>query len=428
MPASAPADLAARVILIAPHSSYRLVPYMRAAQALGVRPLVVSRGEHSLVSAVAQGVQVDFDDMPGARAKILHALGAEPAAAVIGTDDATVELAARVAEALGLAHNAPQAALLSRRKDLARACLARVTWDAGGGVPAFRRLDRRVPLEAQIVDLEYPCVLKPVALSGSRGVIRVDSAQALLAAAARIGAIVDGEYGAGAARLEEARYLLLERYVPGEELALEGILRDGELRVLALFDKPDPLEGPYFEESYYITPSRHRPEVQAAVRETVVRACAAYGLREGPVHAELRVNAGGAWVMEVAARTIGGQCARLLNYASGRALEELVIANAMGLAPPTTHDGQAAGVLMIPIPRAGILRRVEGLLAARRVEYIEDIEISQREGYALSPLPEGASYLGFMFARAPRADLAEAALREAHAKLNIVTAPLLPVI
>jgi len=201
------------------------------------------------------------------------------------------------------------------------------------------------------------------------------------------------------------------------------MLHHGELRVLALFDKPDPLEGPYFEETYYITPSRLDPDTQALIRKRVAQACAAYGLVTGPVHAELRLHEGEAWILEVAARTIGGQCARLLRFGTGYGLEEQVIAEALGQPLTPNADNGAAGVLMIPIPRAGILRRVEGLLAAQRVPYIEDIEISVREGYELVPLPEGASYLGFIFARAPTPELAEQALREAHACLNIVVAP-----
>ena len=201
------------------------------------------------------------------------------------------------------------------------------------------------------------------------------------------------------------------------------MLHHGELRVLALFDKPDPLEGPFFEETYYITPSRLDAGTQALIRQRVAQACAAYGLVTGPVHAELRLHDGEAWILEVAARTIGGQCARLLRFGTGHGLEEQVIAEALGQALTPNADNGAAGVLMIPIPRAGILRRVEGLLAAQRMPYIEDIEISVREAYELVPLPEGASYLGFIFARAPTPELAEQALREAHACLNIVVAP-----
>jgi biotin carboxylase len=202
------------------------------------------------------------------------------------------------------------------------------------------------------------------------------------------------------------------------------MLKGGELQVLAVFDKPDPLHGPYFEETYYITPSRHARDTLNELHHTVLAACSAYGLQEGPVHAECRINADGVWILEVAARTIGGLCGRLLQFGTGYSLEELVLAQAMGKTLPLETSQQGAGVLMIPIPQAGILKRVEGILAAQRVPYIESVEIQLREGHELVPLPEGSSYLGFIFARAPSARQAEQALREAHACLNIVVAPL----
>ena len=202
------------------------------------------------------------------------------------------------------------------------------------------------------------------------------------------------------------------------------MLTGGELQVLTVFDKPEPLNGPYFEETYYTTPSRHARNTLEELHHTVQAACSAYGLREGPVHAECRLNADGIWILEVAARTIGGLCGRLLQFGTGYSLEELVLAQAMGKALPIEISKQGAGVLMIPIPQAGVLKRVEGVLAAQRVPYIESVEIQLREGHELVPLPEGNSYLGFIFTRAPSAQQAEAALRAAHACLKVVVAPL----
>jgi hypothetical protein len=201
-------------------------------------------------------------------------------------------------------------------------------------------------------------------------------------------------------------------------------LTGGVLTVLSLFDKPDPLDGPYFEETYYVTPSRLDPDLQARIRLQVERACQAYGLREGPIHAECRVNDAGVWIIEVAARSIGGLCARLLRFGTGYTLEELILAHALSESLPAQTEKGGAGVLMIPVPQAGILRRVEGVMAAKRVRDIEDVVIQVREGYELVPWPEGASYLGFIFARAVSPQQAEAALRSAHACLNIVVAPL----
>ncbi|MEJ2346182.1 MAG: ATP-grasp domain-containing protein [Gammaproteobacteria bacterium] len=404
------------VLLIAPASSYRLAPYLQAANGLGLEPIVVSEGEHSLVGAVSSGIHVRMEDARSGAERIVQALGGRPIAGVVGTDDATVPVAAQVAGQLGLVHNPPGAALLSRRKDLARARLQA----AGIPVPRHRRLDLHAPLNVQVRDLPYPSVVKPLSLSGSRGVIRADDPTQMQAACARVGTMLRGDDALGA---EERRYLLAEAFVPGPEVALEGMLRGGRLQVLALFDKPDPLDGPYFEETYYVTPSRHPAADQERVAQRVQQACAAYGLREGPVHAELRLHAGDAWIMEVAARTIGGQCARLLGFGTGRTLEDLVVSRAVGRDLPLPDGDGAAGVLMIPIARAGSLRRVEGVLAARGVRYIEDLEISVREGYELVPLPEGSSYLGFIFARARAPEQVEAALRQAHSHLNIVTAP-----
>jgi len=274
-------------------------------------------------------------------------------------------------------------------------------------------------LPPQLAEVTYPCVVKPVALSASRGVIRTDDAAALAAACARVARIV------GAEPIEaERRFLLIEQFIPGLEVAVEGMLYGGRLELLAVFDKPDPLDGPYFEETYYITPSRLPPETIDALHACIHAACVAYGLREGPIHAECRINDRGVWILEVAARTIGGLCARLLQIGTGFGVEELVLAHAMRRSLTLAHAEGGAGVLMIPIPEAGILLRVEGIAAARAVPGIEDVIIYVREGYELVPLPEGASYLGFIYARADTPVAAEMALRKAHACLHVVVAPL----
>lgn len=403
-----------RVLLVAPHSSYRIAPYLGAAQRIGVDMLVASQGKYSLVSEVAEGVHIDLAHPELALRSILDAVGTRPLTGAVGSDDSTVELASRAAQLLGLPHNPPRAAVYARRKDLARARLR----EAGLPVPRHRRVRLDLPLAPQIEGLRFPCVVKPLSLSASRGVIRADDLDDLVAACARIRPILAELHDP-----EERGHVLVEEFIPGPEFALEGLLEDGEFKALALFDKPDPLNGPYFEETYYITPSRLPLSVQTRIRRRVAEACAAYGLREGPVHAEVRVHGGEAWILEVAARTIGGQCARLLRFGTGYGLEEIVLARAVGRSLPLEAGEGAAGVLMIPIPRAGVLRRVEGVLAARKVPFIEELEISVREGYELVPLPEGASYLGFIFARAPTPGQAEQALRSAHACLRIVVAP-----
>lgn len=376
--------------------------------------MLASDGQHSLVPEVADGLHIDFGDPGRSQGVLLDAAKRRPVAAVVATDDAATELSSRVAAALGLPHNPPSAARIARRKDLARAALAA----AGVRVPPFRRIDLRRPRPPQIAGVDYPCVVKPLALAASRGVIRADTPEQLLAACGRVERIV-----AECADPEESGTLLVEDFVPGFEVALEGMLREGRLHPLAIFDKPDPLDGPFFEETYYITPSRLPLSRQDRIVERVAEACRAYGLCEGPVHAELRVNAQEVWVIEVAARTIGGDCARLLDFGAGPSLEELVLACALGRFPALEPGRGAAGVLMIPTPCAGTLRRVEGVLEAARVAGVEDVVIAVREGYELVPLPEGGSYLGFVFARAPTAREVESALRDAHSRLRVVVAP-----
>lgn len=404
-----------RVLVIAPHGSYRTAAFLAAADRLECDALVASPGEHSVVSAYADGLHVDLADPNAALARILKEAAGRPFAGVIATDDSTTELAVHVAQALGLPHNPVAAVRIARRKDLARARLAL----AGVRVPLHRRIDLGLPLAPQVGGVPFPWVIKPIAMSASRGVIRVNDANEFVRACARIARIV-----ADAPDPEERRYLLVEQFIPGVEVALEGMLYRGRLELVAVFDKPDPLDGPFFEETYYITPSRLPPPVREQLRATVAAACSAYGLREGPVHAECRINKSGVWVLEVAARTIGGLCAQVLRAGTGFGVEEQVLAHAMGrrLVIKSTHAG--AGVLMVPIPEAGILRRVEGVGAALAVPGVEDVVIYVREGYELIPLPEGASYLGFVYARAATAAAVEAALRAAHACLKVVVAPL----
>ena len=427
----------ARILLITPPGSYRVHAYLEAARDLGLEMLVASEGEHSLVPELNGGIRVDLADPAAVVEQVLTAHCNRPIAAVVATDDATVEIANRAAAALGLAHNAPSAARTTRRKDLARAALAA----AGLPVPKVRRVDLRRPIRPQLDGIEFPCVVKPLAMSASRGVIRADDLLGLEAACRRAGAIAAGT-SAGtmasataaavtgtAAGAEERHTLLIESFVPGPEIALEGMLASGELSVLAIFDKPDPLDGPFFEETIYVTPSRLPRSVQALAAERVREGCAAYGLTEGPVHAELRIHDGDAWVIEIAGRTIGGDCARLFTFGAGTGLEYLVLQRALGRAPdgPLRGDSRAAGVLMIPTPGAGTLRRVEGVMAASRIPGIREVSITVREGYELIPLPEGGTYLGFVFALGDDSAGVEASLRHAQGTIRVIVAPSLAV-
>jgi biotin carboxylase len=308
-------------------------------------------------------------------------------------------------------HNGVEAATATRDKQMMR----RLTAAAGLPTPRFAVFPATLEgAEAarQAAEIGFPCVVKPTRLSGSRGVIRADDEARLGAAYARAAAIT---------RAAGDDEVLIEGYVPGAEFALEGLLSDGALTVLAIFDKPDPLDGPYFEETIYVTPSRAAPEIQVQIAATVAGAAQALGLREGAVHGEVRVNTQGVWLIEVAGRSIGGLCGQTLRFAQPAAasLEELILRQALGWEIGSTEREQrAGGVMMIPIPGAGVLTGVEGLEAARAVPGVESVEITARLNYPLTPLPEGESYLGFIFARADAPSVVEAALRTAHAQLR----------
>lgn len=335
-------------------------------------------------------------------------------------DDDTAVLAGVLAVALGLPANPVGALEATRDKYRQREVLGR----HGLPVPGFTLHDVQDDLEAIAREAPYPCVVKPLRLSASRGVIRANSPAELLAAARRLAGIL-AQPDVAAACGETAGAFLVEEYVPGVEVALEGLLVAGELRPLALFDKPDPLEGPFFEETIYVVPSAMAADAQRQLAETVARAARALGLVRGPVHAELRWNERGAWLIELAARPIGGRCSAVLRFADGATLEELVIREALGLPlGSTTREPRAASVMMIPVPGPGVLREVQGVDDARAVAGVEDVVITAHRGQDLVPWPEGSRYPGFIFARADRAADAIAAVRMAHRKLRFRRDPL----
>lgn len=402
------------VVLVAPSGSYRIAAYSSAAQALGRPILVVSNSEHSLVADIANGITVDFEQPEAALEIILDALENKPVACVLATDDSCVSLCSRIADRLGLPHNNTEAAEITHRKDLGRIALAR----AGCNTPLFQLVDLDDSDPAQLA-MPYPVVVKPLGLSASRGVIRANDDSEFIAACKRIDAILDKTGVSGIAR----RQLLVESYIDGQEYAVEGFMVEGEFRLLTIFDKPEALSGPFFEETYYLTPTRLDATAQHVLVDEIGKCCQAYGLEQGPVHAEARMTATGPVLLELAARTIGGQCGQLIEFSLQQKLEELVIQGMCGLTPQTGERAESAGVLMIPITDAGILQRVEGLTEAMQTEFIEDIEIHINPGYELVPLPEGASYLGFIFAQAPDFEQTYDALKLAYRKLRFVTRP-----
>jgi biotin carboxylase len=398
----------ARLLLLLPTATYRAADFLTAARALGAEVAVAS--ERRLVSMGDAQLTLDLC-RPEAAAEAIATLAEEkPLDAVVAVDDQGVRVAALVAERLGLPGNPPEAAAATRDKAAMRRALAA----AGVPQPEHRTLGPGDDPAAITPDVGLPCVVKPLSLSASRGVIRADDPQAAAAAVARVRAIL------AEAEQDHEGPLLIERYVPGAEVSVEGLLRAGSLETLAVFDKPDPLEGPYFEETIFTTPSRLPAGVVAAVTSMTADACAALGLREGPVHAELRIEGEHVWMLEVAARSIGGLCSRSLRFGLGVSLEELILRHALGLPlGDLRREPAASGVMMLPIPRAGVLREVRGQDEARAVPGIAGLEISIGRGRPVVPLPEGDRYLGFVFARGETPAQVEQVLRTAHARLEI---------
>jgi biotin carboxylase len=415
------------LLLLVPTRSYRTEDFTAAAARLGVPVLAGSDLCHrveEVFGGVAGQVSLDYRRPERAADRIEELARERPLGGIVPTDEGTAVIAALAARRLGLRHNPPDATLRAGNKHLQRQTLAA----AGLPVPPFSLHRLEDGPERAAARVPYPCVLKPLVLSASRGVIRADDPASFVAAWRRIERILHDTRGerrplAG----EAARSILVEGFVPGAEVAIECLVRSGALEVLAFFDKPDPLDGPFFEETIYVTPSRHPEAWQRRATEAVADAARALGLVEGPVHAELRLGPDGPVVLEVAARSIGGLCSRTLRFGAGLSLEELVIAHAIGLPlAPGARERRAAGVMMLPIPRAGVLRGVGGLDAARAVPGIEDVVITAPEGREVEPLPEGDAYLGFAFARAETPDAVEAALRAAHARLELDIRPPLP--
>jgi biotin carboxylase len=412
-----------RVLLLLPTTTYKAADFLAAAERLGVDAVVGSEQKQAL-EEVAPGrtLTLDLANPAAAARQIAWHARAHPLAAVIPTDDLTAVAAAQASEMIGLPHNPYDAAIGARRKDRLRGRLLA----AGVRTPRYCVVGCDPSPSDSILQAEaeaghFPCVLKPLSLSASRGVIRANDAAEFIAAFRRIEAILKRPDVVDRVEWEGRTGILVEEYVEGVEVAVEGILTGGKLHTLALFDKPDPLTGPYFEETIYVTPSRLAAADQKAIEETVAAGAWALGLVEGPVHAEVRLKPGEApWLIELAARSIGGLCARVLRFGAGLSLEELVLMHALGRDVATIErERGAAGVMMLPIPRSGRLVAVGGLEEARAMPGIGEITITATIGQPFEALPEGSAYLGFAFARAGTPAEVEAALRAAHARLEI---------
>lgn len=406
------------VLLLTTPQSYRADAFVAAAKQLGIAWVIGVDLPEALAEQWGLRLSLNFSQPETAVAHILQFAQERPLAAVIPVDDAGAVLAAQASQALGLPHNNVAAAEAARDKFQMRQMLAA----AGVNTPRFQRFSLNGPLpdvRAQVeTGIGFPCVVKPLHLNGSRGVMRANDGAELAAAIGRLRGMLPGD-----------GYFLVESYLPGVEVALEAVLENGRLHPLAIFDKPDPLEGPFFEETIYVTPSRLPPDVQQQIIETAAAGAAALGLQLGSVHAELRVNEDGAWIVEVNGRSIGGLCSQTLRFDMGMSLEELILRQATGL--PVSHlqrEPQASGVMMIPIPHGGILRGVSGVAEAQAVPGIDEVTITAPLNNRLVPLPEGESYLGFIFATGANPAEVESSLREAHALLRFQIAEEIPLI
>ena len=416
-----------RVLLVSHTTGYQLRAFNDAAERLGIELVFATDRCHKLDDPWQdRAVAVRFHDADASLDAVIDRARESPVDGVIAVGDRPVVLAARAAEALNLPWHTPAGAQASSDKRRSRAALM----SAGLPSPHYVVVPAdETPAAAAAMTDTYPCVLKPVGMSGSRGVIRADGRVEFIAAFDRIRALL-ARPQVRAARTGLEDQILVEQYIDGREYALEGVLTDGALRVFAIFDKPDPLEGPFFEETIYVTPSRLSPEAQARIIDHVRRASHALGLWHGPIHAECRVTAEGTiYVLEVAARPIGGLCSRVLTFvdaeraaradAADLSLEDVLLLHAVGRSIAScARETAAAAVMMIPIAARGMFKGVRGEADARAIDGVTDIRITAKVGQLLETLPEAGSYLGFIFARGATASDAENAVRTAHRRLT----------
>jgi hypothetical protein len=418
-----------RLLLFAAKLGYQTRSFEDAARKLGAQLVYVTDRCHQLEDPWGdQAIAVHFETPEVAAYTVMESVRGQQVNGLLALGDRPAVAAAYAARGLGILHNHPAAVEACRSKLRMR----EVFRDVGLPTPWFRTLLIEPPHEPALLGISYPCVLKPLSLSASQGVVRANNREEFLAAAARIRRLLESPE-IRATREPNLDRILVEGYIPGREVAVEGLLTEGSLRILAIFDKPDPLEGPYFEETIYVTPSRLPEKTQRAIEDCARNSVRALGLSHGPVHAEFRISESGIWPLEVAPRPIGGLCARALRFSFPAesepiGLEELFLRHALELpGSDSPRESPASGVLMIPVPRSGILEGVAGEEAARSTPGITDLLITARLHDYIAAWPEGSSYLGFLFARGDTPEEVEQAIRKAHEKLAFTITPRLPV-
>jgi hypothetical protein len=425
-----------RLLILASKLGYQTRSFAEAARKLDCEVIFGTDRCHQLEDPWADGaIALHFEEPEAAAETILRRAYKSPIHGILALGDRPTIAAAHVAAALGIAYNSPRSVEVARDKLRQREVLRA----AGLPVPDFFSFRLAEDPHAHTQRIHFPCVVKPLLLSASQGVVRANNEAEFLAAVERNRRLLESPE-IQVLREPGNNRLLVEQYISGKEVAVEGLLTDGAMRVLAIFDKPDTLEGPYFEETIYVTPSRlprgAQKDVQAQIEECCAQTVRALGLTHGPLHAEFRVNDNGPWVLEAQPRPIGGLCSRALRFgplkspASGEFifLEELLVRHALGMGgSDAPRESAASGVMMIPVPRSGVLESIAGEDDAPQTPHVEEIHITARLHDTISAWPEGSSYLGFIFARAEKPEQVEAALRSAHAKLRFNIADRLPV-
>jgi formate-dependent phosphoribosylglycinamide formyltransferase (GAR transformylase) len=414
-----------RLLILASKLGYQTRGFADAAEKLGVDVVFGTDRCHKLDDPWGDSaLPLHFERPRDAAEEIARELGGDPPDGIIALGDRPTPTAAFAAEAFGIAGNPPEAAEACRNKLRQREILAA----AGLQVPEFFSFSLSEDVSRTLPRVKFPCVLKPLGLAASQGVMRANNPEEFERGVERIRMLLTSPE-IQVLREQGLDRLLVESYIPGTEVAIEGLLTGGRPRILAIFDKPDPLEGPYFEETIYLTPSRLPDSMQARIEDCAARTARALGLVTGPVHAEFRVNENGPWVLEMAPRPIGGLCSRALRFGAERiSLEELLVRHSLGLGgSDLEREKEASGVMMIPVPRSGIFEGVEGVDEAERIGGIDEIRITARLKDYVAAWPEGSSYLGFIFAHGGTPAQAEEALRAAHAKLQFRFSPRLPV-
>jgi ATP-grasp domain-containing protein/L-aminoacid ligase-like protein len=418
-----------RLLLFTAKLGYQTRSFEEAARKLGVQLVYVTDRCHQLGDPWGdQAIAVHFESPESAAYTAMEATRGQELSGILALGDRPAAAAAYAARGLGIAHNHPAAVEACRSKLRMR----EVFRDAGLRVPWFRSFRIAPAPEPSLVGVSFPCVLKPLSLSASQGVMRANNRTEFHAAASRLRRLLESAE-IRATREPNLDQMLVEGYIPGREVAVEGLLTDGTFRILAIFDKPDPLEGPYFEETIYVTPSKLPESTLSLIEKCAKDASRALGLTQGPIHAEFRINEEGVWPIEVAPRPIGGLCAQALRFCPNNeqdeiGLEELLLRHALNLpGSNATREQQASGVMMIPVPQSGILESVSGVEPACATHCITELVITARLQDYIAAWPEGSSYLGFLFARGNTPDEVEQAIREAHNKLHFRITPRLPV-